>query len=288
MRQASLDMKNIHYFCQAKLVLSLGLMIILTNGCAWDVQKSYPREWSGVTGANPPEWTDGHAPDLEPMVRKHCTAFLADCKSVGLAVAVVSGTNTTVMGFGHSPAASEQPPQGDTLYEIGSITKTFTALALAREIERGNLRLDQPVSELLPDGLQLPKEARGITLRHLTTHTSGFPSLPDNFSLWRIVRAIRTAGNPYANYTEEQFREAIRTVELNSKPGTKLEYSNFGMDLLGFLLSHRAGMTYETYIKREVCEQLGMHDTTITLTTNQAARFAQGYMAAVRDGKCSK
>jgi CubicO group peptidase (beta-lactamase class C family) len=192
------------------------------------------------------------------------------------------------MGFGRSPATSEHAPQNDTLYEIGSITKTFTALALAREIERGNLRLDQPVAELMPDGIELPKDARAITFRHLTTHTSGFPGQPDNLSFWHSTRKLLAGGNPYADYTEDQFREALRTVELDSKPGTRLAYSNFGMDLLGYVLSRRAGMTYEAYVKREVCEPLGMHDTTVTLTTNQAARFAQGYMGAERHDKMLK
>jgi D-alanyl-D-alanine-carboxypeptidase/D-alanyl-D-alanine-endopeptidase len=69
------------------------------------------------------------------------------------------------------------------MFEIGSITKTFTALALAREIEQGRMRLDQPVQELLPSGVQLPEPARAVTLRHLTTHTSGFPRLSVNMSL---------------------------------------------------------------------------------------------------------
>jgi CubicO group peptidase (beta-lactamase class C family) len=267
------------------LTLSAGLLAILTTGCATpDVRKSYPPEWSGERGIESPEWSDNRAPELESLIRQHCAPFIAEAKSVGLAVGVISATNTTVMAFGRSSADSGKAAQGDTLYEIGSITKTFTGIALAREIERGNLRLDQPVAELLPTGLELPKAARTVTLRHLTTHTSGFPRQPGNFSFWHALRKLATGGNPYADYSEEQFREALRTVELDSIPGSQFQYSNFGIDLLGYLLSQKAGMSYETYIQREICEPLGMHDTAVTLTTNQNSRFAQGYITAKRSG----
>jgi CubicO group peptidase (beta-lactamase class C family) len=81
------------------------------------------------------------------------------------------------MTFGRPSLSSRTPTQADTLFETGSITKTFTALVLARAVERGSLRLDQPIQELLPPGVELPEVARGITLRHLTTHTSGFPRI---------------------------------------------------------------------------------------------------------------
>ncbi len=270
------------------LIFSLGLIIILTSGCAWHVQKIYPPEWSGVPEAKVPEWSDRRAPQLEPMIRKHCASFVAEGKGIGLTVAVVSGTNMAIMGFGRSPATSQEPPRDDTLYEIGSLTKTFTALALAREIDRGDLRLDQPLAEILPNGIQLPKDARLITLRHLTTHTSGFPRMPAHLSFWRVAPAMFSLRNPYGDYTEDQFREDISKVHLDSNPGTTCEYSNFGMGVLGYALSKKAGLSYETYIKREICEPLGMLDTTITLTTNQAARFAQGYFAAERHGKMLK
>src|SRR5262249_52515938 len=150
------------------------------------------------------------------------------------------------------------PAQADTLYEIGSITKTFTALALAREIERGNLRLDQPVYEVLPAGLTLPEPAHAITFKQLTTHTPGFPRQPGNFGFWHAGWKILCGGNPYEGYSEEQFQEAIRKVKLDSKPGTECQYSNFGMDFLGYVLSQRVGTNYEAYIKREVCKPLGL------------------------------
>src|SRR5262245_42383153 len=105
----------------------LVFVIFLTGGCTF--------AWRG---SNIPEWSDGHAPELATLSRKDCARWVAKGKSVGLAVAVVSDTNATVMTFGHRSLSPRLPAQADTLYEIGSITKTFTALALAREIESGN------------------------------------------------------------------------------------------------------------------------------------------------------
>ena len=264
------------------------LFLILATGCSAHWEKRRLPEWSKTGAAAPLHWSDHRAPELEPLVSRHCAPFMEQGKSIGLAVAVISGSNSTIMTFGRASLVSDQPLPSDTLFEIGSITKTFTALALAQEIQRGNLSLDDPIQGLMPAGLQLPKEARPVTLRHLTTHTSGFPRLPDNMSFWHSFRRVMAGGNPYDDYSEARFLDAIRTVDLDFKPGTKIEYSNFGMDVLGYLLSAKAGTDYEAYIKREVCEPLGMHDTTITLTTNEAARFAQGYCFAIRKGAVLK
>jgi D-alanyl-D-alanine-carboxypeptidase/D-alanyl-D-alanine-endopeptidase len=147
------------------------------------------------------------------------------------------------------------------------------------------VRLDEPVAELLPAGMELPAEARGITLRQLTTHTSGLPSLPGNFSFWHTLGKMMTGGNPYDDYTEADFREGVRSVELDAKPGTEFEYSNFGMDLLGYALAQKAGMGYEAYIKQQVCEPLGMQDTTVTLSAEQKQRFVQGFVSVSTLGR---
>ncbi|MGD0260849.1 MAG: serine hydrolase domain-containing protein [Verrucomicrobiota bacterium] len=230
------------------------------------------------------EWSDGRAQELEPLIRRHCVPFMNRGKSIGLAVAVVTPTNATIMTFGRPSLSSGAPTRADTFFEIGSITKTFTGLALAREIEQGMVRLDQPVQELLPPGVQLPEAARGVTLRQLTTHSSGFPRLPANLSHLRGLGMLLFGSDAYAGYTEADLLNAVRTVKLQSKPGTKSCYSNFGMMLLGHLLATKAGSSYEALVKREVCLPLGMNDTTVTFDRTQAPRVAQGYRAVLRCG----
>ena len=260
------------------LVLGLGsLMLGLLGARSTQFSIGYERNPAS-------EWSDGRAPQLEPLIRKHCVPFMNCGKSIGLAVAVVTPTNATIMTFGR-PSLSSGPQTGtNTVFEIGSITKTFTALTLAREIEHGMVRLEQPVQELLPPGVELPEAARGVTLRHLTTHSSGFPRLAANQSQLRSLGMLLFGSDPYAGYTEADLLNAVRTVKLQSKPGTKFCYSNFAMTLLGHLLATKAGSSYEALAKREVCLPLGMQDTTVTFDRSQAPRAAQGYRAVLRCG----
>jgi CubicO group peptidase (beta-lactamase class C family) len=274
---------NNHSFTRSAILCSAAFLALLTTGCiGLHSDIAHPPEFAEVKPGAVPQWSDGRAPSLEDIIRKQCVPYITNGHCVGLSVAVLSGTNKTIMGFGRACATNDVLAKDDTIYEIGSITKTFTALALAREIERGTVQLEQPIAEFMPAGLELSKDARDVTFRHLTSHTSGLPGQPDNFSLWHTFWLFFRGRNPYGDYTEKQFREAIRTMELDSKPGTHCEYSNFGMDILGYLLTQHAGLSYEAYIKREVCEPLGLSDTTVTFSTNQAARFAQGYIVAER------
>jgi CubicO group peptidase (beta-lactamase class C family) len=95
---------------------------------------------------------------------------------------------------------------------------------------------------------------------------------------------VLLGSDPYAGYTEADLLQSVRTVKLESKPGTKGGYSNFGMTLLGYLLARNAGSTYEALVKQDVCRPLGMDDTTITLNATQRRRAAQRYRAVLRWG----
>ncbi|HVM50048.1 MAG TPA: serine hydrolase domain-containing protein [Candidatus Acidoferrum sp.] len=238
----------------------------------------------GLTQAPVAEWSDGRAPELEPLIRKHCAPFISEGNTLGLAVAAVTPTNATIMTFGLPALGSSAPTGPDTLFELGSITKTFTALVLACEIEHGRLRLDDPVQQLLPSGVRLPEAARGITLRNLTTHTSGFPHLPAGFSSARSIGMLLFGTDPYVGYSQADLLRDVQSVKLQSKPGAKASYSNYGMMLLGDLLAREVGCTYEELVKREVCLPLGMTNTTITLQPGQRRRTAQAYRAVLRCG----
>jgi CubicO group peptidase (beta-lactamase class C family) len=257
------------------LALGVGVLLVGLLG-VWSTKVSIRYERRPVA-----EWSDGRAPELEPLIRKHCVPFIRGGKSVGMAVALVTPAHSTVMTFGHPALSAGAPTRADTLFEIGSITKTFTGLVLARQTERGKVSLNQPIRELLPPDVELPDEARGITLRQLTSHSSGFPRMPDDWSPWRSLRMVLFGSDPYAGYTTADLLADVRRVKLESKPGTKACYSNFGMTLLGYLLAANEGPGYEPLVKWQVCLPLGMNDTTITPSRGQARRVAQGYRAIV-------
>ncbi len=237
----------------------------------------------GLSGGSPREWSDGHASQLEALVRKRCARFVERGRTVGLAVAVVKSTNSTVMAFGRQSLYGK-PVDGDTLFELGSITKTFTALAMAREIDRGSWTLDTPIQELLPPDVKLPENARGITLKNLTTHTSGFPRLPGNMSPWGSLKMVLWGADPYEGYRENDLLAGVQTVKLDSKPGTESSYSNFGLMLLGYLLGRKEGTNCETVIRGQICQPLGMEDTRMKLEDEQRRRAAQPYRSLVKLG----
>lgn len=188
----------------------------------------------------------------------------------GIVVGFVSrGDARRVIAYG--PNAGVQPFDGNTVFEIGSITKTFTASILADMVRTHEVALDDAVSGLLPAGTVVPeRNGRKITLLDLATQSSGLPSLPDNFK-------PNDNENPYADYTIQQLYTFLGAYQLLRDIGSKYEYSNMGVGLLGQALANRARMDYEALVTARVLTPLRMHDTRITLTPSMQSRLAPGH-----------
>ena len=141
------------------------------------------------------------------------------------------------------------------IYQIGSVTKVFTGLLLAREVVEGALSLDQPVSDLLPELAAVP--AGSATLGSLASHTSGLPRLPPG--LWR--KALGTGRrDPYADIDGPALVAALRGVRLR-RPGGPAAYSNLGYGLLGHALAVHRATTYDAAVRDRITGPLGMADT---------------------------
>ena len=168
--------------------------------------------------------------------------------------------------------------QPDSLFEIGSITKTITALTLAVLADAGTVRLTTPLRELLPGEIPVPsRDGAEITLEHLARHTSGLPRSPHSF--WHDILVVEfQRGNPYA-MDEEAVQNALRGVRLRNRPGTGHgRYSNLGAGLLGIALRRATGAAdFQTLVTGAVLEPLGMTDTTVTPAGHQASRWVQGH-----------
>ena len=159
----------------------------------------------------------------------------------------------------------------DTIFEIGSITKVFTAFLLADMVERGEVRLDDPVRKFLPASVKVPsRSGKEITLVDLATQTSGLPR--DSVKV-----DLDSATGADAGYTASQLYAFVGNYRLERDPGSKYEYSNVGFGLLGHALALRAGMSYEDLLRRRIFEPLGMTSTTITVDAGQHSRRATGY-----------
>lgn len=196
-------------------------------------------------------------------------------ESTGLVAVVLKAGQRVDAAYGRSDAADNRALDADTVFEIGSITKVFTALLLADMIVRGEVAARDPVAKFLPDKVRVPYfESTPITLLDLATYTSGLPRMPSNFT-------PRNAANPYADYSVEQLYDFVSNYKLHVRPGTHYEYANLGFGLLGHALALRAGMSYEDLVVSRICAPLRMESTRIALSNSMQARLARGHNAAL-------
>ena len=196
-------------------------------------------------------------------------------QSVGIVVGVIGPEGRRVIAHGNLEKGDMRPLDGDTIFEIGSVTKVFTSLLLADMVQRGEVAVNDPIAKYLPETVKVPeRNGKQITLLDLATHTSGLPRLPSNFS-------PQNPSNPYQDYSVEQLYQFLAGYKLERDPGSQFEYSNLGGGLLGHVLALREGTSFELLVARRICAPLGMTSTGITLTPEMKVRLAAGHNAAM-------
>ena len=201
--------------------------------------------------------------DLETAL---ASGDLAPGTGAGITVGVVQHGVRRILAYGTTKA--------DAVFEIGSITKTFTGLLLAQLAEQKKVRLDEPIRALLPPGtVAAPASGPEITLLDLSTHRSGLPRMPDNFK-------PADPNNEFADYDKKALYAFIASHGVAAPAKPVYLYSNVGAGLLGQLLADRAGTSYEALLHKEVTGPLGMRDTVITMSPALRARFASGHDAS--------
>jgi CubicO group peptidase (beta-lactamase class C family) len=190
---------------------------------------------------------------------------------VGIVVGVIDEGGREYFAYGKMDATGEHTPDEDTVFEIGSITKTFTAILLADMVERGEVSLDDPIDGFLPKDTKAPSRGgKPIRLIDLATHRSSLPRMPSNF---------RPADprNPYADYSAERMFEFLADHSLRRDIGTKYEYSNLGFGLLATLLARQADSTFDDLIEARITKKLAMPDTRAAPTPQMKQRLATGH-----------
>lgn len=149
----------------------------------------------------------------------------------------------------------------DQRWEIGSITKVFTALLLAQLQHLGQISIKETVASYLPKSLDLPKNFEKITFENLATHQSGLPRLPSGMKLFGKDAMV----DPYSVFDEARIFQALRETRLKSVPGTgRPRYSNYGFGLLGFTLERVTGKAFEDLLMEEIIEPLGLSTATFS------------------------
>ena len=195
-------------------------------------------------------------------------------KNVGIVAGTIDADGKKAIAAYGNAGPDSLPLDADSVFEIGSITKVFTAILLADMADRGEVALDDPIAKYLPKTMRVPERSgRKITLLDLSTQTSGLPRLPDNLK-------PADPRNPYADYTVERMYEFLSRHELRRDPGEQFEYSNLGVGLLGHVLALRAGKPYERLVKDRILDPLDMDHTAITLTPWMTTHLARGHNTA--------
>ena len=211
--------------------------------------------------------------ELPGKIKEFILKDVINKSKAGLVVGLIDKNGTKVYSFGNISKANDMPVNGSTIFNIDSITKTFTTLVLADMVKQGIVNLNDPIEKYLPSNVKVPQyNGTKITLENLATHTSGLPFMPSNIWINNTIGTI----NP--NYNEAQLYQGLANTTLLSEPGTKFLYSDFGMGLLGHILSLKEKVPYEQLVKHRILDVLGMNDTKITLSQNDIKyRFPVGH-----------
>jgi CubicO group peptidase (beta-lactamase class C family) len=174
--------------------------------------------------------------------------------------------------FAHgNPGPDALSLDGESVFEIGSMTKVFTGILLADMVRRGEVDLADSVADLLPPDIRVPaRSGKMITLLDLTTHFSGLPFMPTNL-------APANPENPFEDYTVKQLYECISGYDLQRDPGDRFEYSNVAVGLLGHVLALRAGTTYAALVSDRILRRLGMSHTAVTFTPWMKDHLVRGH-----------
>jgi D-alanyl-D-alanine carboxypeptidase len=191
--------------------------------------------------------------------------FLRERNVAGMAVAVTNREQLLgVRTYGYADVSARQPITPDTLFEIGSIGKSFTAIALLQLQAEGKIDLHAPVTRYLP-WFEVRSKFEPITLHHLLSHSAGIVSSPDI-----------TSDSRYDVY-------ALRETETGSPPGSHYYYSNVSYRLLGFVLEEATGQSYAEAIRTRILNPLGMDATDPVITHATRHRLAVGYQSFYDD-----
>ena len=210
--------------------------------------------------------------NFQPKIDELVQPYLDQKLAVGFTIGIIKSGETAVFGYGKRSQSDSRTLDGDTIFEIGSVSKVFTGLLLADAVIQNQVTLDYPAQDILGKRATLRVvNDQPILLRHLSTHMSGLPRLPFGFT-------PIDSDDPYKDYSPELLYQSLKKGKSLVAPGVKHGYSNFAVGLLGHLLSIENDCSYAELLKRRITDPLGMADTVIELSDEQKKRFIQGHM----------
>lgn len=245
-------------FFRIRLLIASILSILIISGCKKDIH-------------SPDPVFDSLAEELDYITEKYV--------KMGAAIGVIDLKQQQYeFYYGSLSSQNSNPPNGHSVFEIGSITKTFTTTLLADMILEGKIHLKDTVENLLTAGeVNMPSwNGMVISIEHLATHTSGLPKSPQGSGYPHPPGY--DPDNPYSVYTHEHIYEYLTSYcTLLFEPGTRYSYSNTGVGLIGHILGLVDNTSYEELVDREIFNALNMNETSVNLTDEQLINLAYGH-----------
>ena len=205
--------------------------------------------------------------------------------NAAIAIGFIDPNGTQFYSHGKMSNTSNATVDENTIFSIGSTTKVFTTTLLADMVNKGLIKLDDPIEKYLPSNVTVPQyNGHKITIEDLATHTSGLPEFPDNYcpsfdpAKTKVVDSVqyrKDLFNCTKNYTFDQFYQALSNITLSREPGSKVEYSTFGIGLLGHILTLKSNMSsFDKLLEHDILDVLGMNDTSFGLSDSEKSRLA--------------
>lgn len=211
---------------------------------------------------------------IKEIIRNHVTSR----KSPGISVGLIKNSNIEFFNYGVMERDSDLVPNENTVYEIASVSKTFTSILLAILQKERLLGKDDSISKYVPELAKIPGLEK-ITLYHLATHTSGLPNLPTKLIIFNLLALLRpsSAYHELSRFTKSDLIRFFSKSKLKTEPGTEWHYSNGTVGLLGHIFERVTNSSYEDLVKSKICGALGMKDTGINLLESHKNQLASGH-----------
>jgi CubicO group peptidase (beta-lactamase class C family) len=187
---------------------------------------------------------------LDSLTDRAARSYMQDSATAGLSIAIHWQGQDYFYNYGEADRAGNKKANTQTVYEIGSITKTFTGYLLAKAVAEKKLSLNDPITLYLPDSVAANTALKEIKIINLTNHTSGLPRIPLDLYYTKGL----DAADPYAHYSEAMLFHGLKQIKPSRMPGIQYEYSNYAVGILGTILARVYKMTFpqmvETYITK--------------------------------------
>ena len=228
-----------------------------------------PGALSACLSAPPGPVAEPVADPIGEAVDAYIGAEMPKRRIPGLALAVVrDGAVVKMQGYGLANLEHDVPVTPDTVFELASVTKQFTATAIMLLVEEGKVGLDDPIGDYI---IGSPAKWQKVTVRHLLTHTGGFQPLATGFA------ALAVAGGGRANISTTLMFDAAIKDSMSFEPGTAWQYSDVGYFLLGMIVEKASGRRYHEFLAERFFRPLGMTSSTVldqwTIVKNRAAGY---------------